>query len=143
MSKPAEKGRPIVVGTDGTAASRANLREAAGLAQLDGVDLHVVGSYVLADDSKHRTMRVDAPRDIAHSLTGRGEAYLEVDEARQMVSERYDVVVHTHVCHGSLRHAVYEVAQAVNGGMLLPDRKRRRFSRRRAVVAQAEPAIAR
>lgn len=131
MSEAAEKGRPIVVGTDGTDASRQDVREAAALALADGVDLHIVGAYTLADDSLHRTLRVDAPRDIVHSLTGRGEAYLEVDEARQMIRERFDLVVHTHVCRGTLRHAVATVAEAVHGGMLLPERKRRRFAKRR------------
>jgi nucleotide-binding universal stress UspA family protein len=134
MSKPAEKGRPIVVGTDGTAASRANVREAAALAAYDGVDLHIVGAYNLADDSVHRTLRIGAPTDIVHSLSGRGEAFLDVDEACQMVSERYDLVIHTHICHSNLRRAVNTVADAVHGGIMLPERKRRHALLRRPLL---------
>jgi nucleotide-binding universal stress UspA family protein len=136
MSEAAKKGRPIVVGTDGTAATRVDVREAARLAAIDGVDLHIVAAYNLADDSFHRTLRVGAPPDIVHELTGRGEAYLDVDEARQMISERHDLVIHTHVCHGGLRHAVSTVADAVCGGMLLPERKRRRIARRHRLLEQ-------
>jgi nucleotide-binding universal stress UspA family protein len=134
MSEAAQKGRPIVVGTDGSAAARADVREAAALAAHDGVDLHIVGAYNLADDSFHRALRVGAPADIVHELTGRGEAYLDVDEARQMISETHDLVIHTHICHGSLRHAVQTVAQAVRGGMILPERKRSRFARPRPLL---------
>jgi nucleotide-binding universal stress UspA family protein len=137
MSNAANKGRPIVVGTDGSAAARADVREAAALAAHDGVDLHIVGAYSLADDAYHRAMRVGAPRDIVHELTGRGEAYLDVDEARQMISETYDLVIHTHICHGSVRHAVSTVAQAVSGGMILPERKRHRFPRHRPILDPA------
>ncbi|HEX6388595.1 MAG TPA: universal stress protein [Solirubrobacteraceae bacterium] len=131
MSEAVENGRPIVVGTDGSAAARADVREAAALAAHDGVDLHIVGAYKLADDSFHRSLRVGAPADIVHELTGRGEAYLDVDEARQMITETHDLVVHTHVCRGSLGHAVNTVAQAVRGGMILPERKRARLTRPR------------
>ncbi len=140
MREAHQKGRPIVVGTDGSPESREAVREGAALASSDGVDLHIVGAYTLADDSKHRDLRLHAPRDVEHALNCRAETNLDVEEACQMIIERYDLVVHTHVCRGTLGHAVRTVADAVHGGLVVHERKHRRFARRRPLLEQPAQA---
>jgi len=136
MREARHKGRPIVVGTDGSREARAAIYDAAELATFDGVDLHIVGAYKLADDIKHRDLRLQAPLDVVHDLSCRAETCLDVEEARQAISEQYDLVVHTHVCKGSLAHAVRTVAESVHGGIVVHERKHRRFARRRPLLDQ-------
>ncbi len=121
-------GRPIVVGTDGTALSRATVRDAAELARMDGVPLHIVGCYDHVDDVNHRMARVNAPRDVCHDISGRGDAFADAHDARRIV-EHLDLDVHVHVGAGPLNHAVAVVARRVNGGMVLQQRRSGRFTR--------------
>lgn len=123
--------RPIVVGTDGSPHTRAAVRDAAELAALDGVALHIVGAYVLADDVEHRLGRVTAPRDIVHDISGRGDAFADAHEARLMVAGRAPEV-RVHVERGTLRHAVALVARRTGGAVVVAERpRRRRFARLR------------
>jgi nucleotide-binding universal stress UspA family protein len=130
--------RPIVVGTDGTPRARAAVREAAELAMLEGVTLHIVAAYVVADDVEHRMSRVHAPRDVAHDISGRGDAFADAHEARLMV-ERPGLEVRVHVAKGTLPFAVRWVALQVGGAMVVPEKARAgRFARLR--TRQAAPS---
>lgn len=133
-------GRPIVVGTDGTPRARAAVREAAELAMLDGVALHIVAAYVVADDVEHRMSRVVAPRDVVHDITGRGDAFADAHEARLMV-ERPGLEVRVHVAKGTLSFAVRWVALQVGGAMVVPERPAGRFARLRTRKVQHDVPV--
>lgn len=127
---------PLVVGADGTPRGRAAARDAADLAVLDGVTLHIVAAYKVADDIDHRMARIHAPRDVVHDITARGDAFADAHEARLTVA-REGLDVQVHVVQGSLSHGVATVARKVGGAVVLPEQpKRPRFARLRRTLGE-------
>lgn len=100
----------VVVGTDGTPDGRAAVRRAAIVAAHRDVPLHIVHAYELDDTVEHRAMRTVAPRDVAESISGRGEAFEILSEARADLKAE-DLEVHCHAVRGSVATALRHVAE--------------------------------
>jgi nucleotide-binding universal stress UspA family protein len=112
----------IVVGTDGSDTAKLAVREASELAKSTGASLYIVSAYDPVPESRLREERLEAPSDIAHTVSPSEDVDATLADAAREV-EQEGVQVRTFARQGEPADAILDVAEEENADLIVVGNK--------------------
>ena len=112
----------IVVGTDGSETAKEAVRQAADLAKQVGAELSIVSAFEPVSSQRLREERLQAPGDVAHTITPKEDVEATLAEAEQSVKDA-GVNVSTVARQGDPADAILDVAEEQNADLIVVGNK--------------------
>jgi nucleotide-binding universal stress UspA family protein len=112
----------IVVGTDGSETAKRAVQEATELAKQTGASLYVVSAFEPVPSSRLRGERLEAPRDIEHTVNPQEDVNAILAEAESDVAAS-GVDVRTFARQGEAANAILDVAEEENADLIVVGNK--------------------
>lgn len=111
----------IVVGTDGSETAKEAVRQAADLANKLGAELSIVSAYEPVSSQRLREERLQAPGDVAHTISPKEDVEATLADAAKDVEK--DVKVDTVARQGDPADAILDVAEEHNADLIVVGNK--------------------
>lgn len=112
----------IVVGTDGSETAAEAVRQATDLAKQTGAEIDLVSAFEPVSQSRLREERVDAPSDIAHTISPSEDVDGMLAEAAKSVEEQ-GVKVSTFARQGDPADAILDLADERKADLIIVGNK--------------------
>jgi nucleotide-binding universal stress UspA family protein len=112
----------IVVGTDGSDTAKEAVRQAADVAKKLGAELSIVSAYEPVSSQRLREERLQAPGDVAHTISPKEDVEATLADAAKDV-EKNGVKVDTVARQGDPADAILDVAEEHNADLIVVGNK--------------------
>jgi len=112
----------IVVGTDGSDTAKEAVRQAADLAKKLGAELSIVSAYEPVSSQRLREERLQAPGDVAHTISPKEDVEATLAQAAKDV-EKDGLKVDTVARQGDPADAILDIAEEQKADLIVVGNK--------------------